>query len=127
MLSHTRSFGIRPKPLNRTSSYLARRLTITSGLARDGDYHVLIVGGEDHKTAQAFDFEQRFANLEEWTREHFPAAAEVLDRWSGQVMEPVDALAYIGLDPSGDDNVYVVTGDSGNGMTSWNHRRNSPY
>jgi Rieske Fe-S protein len=31
-------------------------------------------------------------------------------------MEPVDGLAYIGRDPS-QHNVYIVTGDSGNGMT----------
>jgi glycine/D-amino acid oxidase-like deaminating enzyme/nitrite reductase/ring-hydroxylating ferredoxin subunit len=86
-------------------------------LAPDGDHDVLIVGGEDHKTAQAFDFEARFANLQEWTMRHFPAAGEITDRWSGQVMEPVDGLAYIGPDPGGDESVYVVTGDSGNGIT----------
>jgi glycine/D-amino acid oxidase-like deaminating enzyme/nitrite reductase/ring-hydroxylating ferredoxin subunit len=86
-------------------------------LAPDGEEDVLIVGGEDHKTAQAFDFEKRFTHLEEWTRRHFPAVGQLVDRWSGQVMEPVDALAYIGPDPTGDENVYVVTGDSGNGMT----------
>ncbi len=31
-------------------------------------------------------------------------------------MEPVDGIAYIGRNP-GDKNVFVVTGDSGNGMT----------
>jgi Rieske Fe-S protein len=31
-------------------------------------------------------------------------------------MEPVDGVAYIGRNP-GDTNVYVVTGDSGNGIT----------
>ena len=31
-------------------------------------------------------------------------------------MEPVDGIAYIGRNP-GDNNVYVVTGDSGNGLT----------
>ena len=31
-------------------------------------------------------------------------------------MEPVDGVAYIGRNP-GNKNVYVVTGDSGNGMT----------
>jgi len=31
-------------------------------------------------------------------------------------MEPVDGLAFIGRNP-GDQNIYVVTGDSGNGMT----------
>jgi Rieske Fe-S protein len=32
-------------------------------------------------------------------------------------MEPVDGLAFIGRNPADDDNVYIVTGDSGNGMT----------
>jgi len=84
--------------------------------ARDEQGDVLIVGGEDHKSGQAEDFEQRFAKLERWTRDHFPFVGEITDRWSGQVMEPVDGVAYIGRNP-GDKNVYVVTGDSGNGMT----------
>jgi Rieske Fe-S protein len=37
-------------------------------------------------------------------------------RWSGQVMEPVDGLAFIGRNP-GEDNVFIATGDSGHGMT----------
>jgi Rieske Fe-S protein len=32
-------------------------------------------------------------------------------------MEPVDGMAFIGRNPGGPDNVYIVTGDSGNGMT----------
>jgi Rieske Fe-S protein len=32
-------------------------------------------------------------------------------------MEPIDSLAFIGRNPSDHDNVYVATGDSGNGMT----------
>jgi glycine/D-amino acid oxidase-like deaminating enzyme/nitrite reductase/ring-hydroxylating ferredoxin subunit len=84
--------------------------------ARDAEGEVLIVGGQDHKSGQAEDFERRFANLERWTRKHFPMAGEITDRWSGQVMEPLDGMAYIGRNP-GDRYVYVVTGDSGNGMT----------
>ena len=42
---------------------------------------------------------------------------EVEHRWSGQVMEPVDYIAFIGRDPGGRENVYVATGDSGQGMT----------
>ena len=80
----------------------------------DGD--VLIVGGEDHKTGQADDSERRFANLELWARERFPMAREVLHRWTGQVMETIDYLAFIGRNP-GDQHVYVATGDSGMGMT----------
>ena len=84
--------------------------------ARDDEGEVLIVGGEDHKTGQANDFEARLARLERWTRDHFPFLGEITDHWSGQVMEPVDGTAYIGRNP-GDKNVFVVTGDSGNGMT----------
>jgi Rieske Fe-S protein len=36
--------------------------------------------------------------------------------WSGQVMEPVDGLAFIGRSP-GDEHVFLATGDSGHGMT----------
>ena len=78
---------------------------------------VLIVGGEDHKTGQANDGHERFARLEQWTRERFPQMGEVEYRWSGQVMEPVDGLAFIGRNPLDDDNVYIATGDSGQGMT----------
>jgi len=84
--------------------------------ARDQQGDVLIVGGEDHKTGQAEDWEQRFAKLERWARDRFPFVGEITDQWSGQVMEPVDGVAYIGRNP-GDKNVYVVTGDSGNGIT----------
>jgi len=84
--------------------------------ARDDDSQVLIIGGEDHKTGQATDFEARLAKLERWTRDRFPFVGEITDQWSGQVMEPVDSMAYIGRNP-GDNNVFVVTGDSGNGMT----------
>ena len=83
---------------------------------KDAEGEVLIVGGEDHKTGQAQDSETRFARLELWARERFPMAREVLHRWSGQVMETIDDLAYIGRDP-GADNVYIITGDSGMGMT----------
>lgn len=79
-------------------------------------HDVLIVGGQDHKTGQADDTEARFDRLEEWTRERFPMVEFVEFRWSGQIMEPVDSLAFIGRNP-GEENIYIVTGDSGNGMT----------
>ena len=83
----------------------------------NNSHDVLIVGGEDHKTGQANDGEERFARLEQWTRERFPEMGEVQFRWSGQVMEPVDGLAFIGRNPLDEDNVYIATGDSGQGMT----------
>ena len=80
-------------------------------------FDVLIVGGEDHKTGQEDHPEHRFSNLESWTRERFPMATEILYKWSGQVMEPIDGMAFLGRNPLDAKNVYVITGDSGNGMT----------
>ncbi|HUQ32380.1 MAG TPA: FAD-dependent oxidoreductase [Pyrinomonadaceae bacterium] len=81
------------------------------------EYDVLIVGGEDHKTGQADDADKRFAQLERWTRTRFPMIEGVEFQWSGQVLEPVDGLAFIGRNPMDNKNVYIATGDSGNGMT----------
>ncbi len=79
---------------------------------------LLLVGGEDHKTGQEDDPEARYRFLEEWSRRRFPEMGAVEFRWSGQVMEPVDGVAFIGPNPTEDSaNVYIVTGDSGMGMT----------
>jgi glycine/D-amino acid oxidase-like deaminating enzyme/nitrite reductase/ring-hydroxylating ferredoxin subunit len=78
---------------------------------------ILIVGGEDHKTGQDGHPEERWGTLEIWARERFPFVGDVAFRWSGEIMEPQDGLAFIGRNPMGRDNVYIVTGDSGNGMT----------
>jgi glycine/D-amino acid oxidase-like deaminating enzyme/nitrite reductase/ring-hydroxylating ferredoxin subunit len=80
-------------------------------------HEVLMVGGEDHRTGQADDQSQRYARLETWARERFPMIESVAFRWSGQVMNSVDGLGFIGRNPLDADNVYVATGDSGNGMT----------
>ncbi|MBC7607165.1 MAG: FAD-dependent oxidoreductase [Burkholderiales bacterium] len=86
----------------------------------DDQYDILIAGGEDHRTGQADEEEikeeNRYTKLIEWTKERFPSVEDIVLKWSGQVMEPVDSLAYIGKNP-GDDNIYIITGDSGNGMT----------
>ena len=83
----------------------------------DGAREVLIVGGEDHKTGQESDtITARHGRLEQWARERFPMLGEIACRWSGQVMEPVDGVAFIGRNP-GDRHVLVATGDSGMGMT----------
>jgi len=80
-------------------------------------YDILICGGEDHKTGQNDDADVRFAALEQWSRERFPMLKEIEYSWSGEVMEPVDGLAFIGRNPLDEDNVFIATGDSGNGMT----------
>lgn len=87
-------------------------------VGKGADAHdVLIVGGEDHKTGQKDDAGKRFAALERWTRRRFPMVESIDYRWSGEVMEPVDGMAFIGRNPMDSDNVFIATGDSGNGMT----------
>lgn len=89
---------------------------IQKGAAANGQ-DVLIVGGEDHKTGQADDGEERYQRLERWARDRFPMIEQIEYRWSGQVMEPIDGLALIGRNPGDSSHVYVATGDSGMGMT----------
>lgn len=82
------------------------------------DNDLLIVGGEDHKTGVMDNLpeNQRYDNLITWTKERFDIEAIVF-KWSGQVMEPYDGIGFIGRNVSDKDNIYVVTGDSGQGMT----------
>lgn len=79
-------------------------------------YDCLLIGGEDHRTGEPDDTDERHARLEAWGRSRIPSLRRVEFRWSGQVMETGDGLAFIGRDPS-EENVYLVSGDSGMGMT----------
>ncbi len=88
-----------------------------TGLRGGADYDVLLVGGEDHKVGQEDHPEGAFDRLEAWTRERFPYLTGIDFRWSGQVQEPSDSLGFIGRNPLDDDNVFIITGDSGHGMT----------
>lgn len=82
----------------------------------DGRTDSLIVGGADHKSGEADDAAVRFDALEAWTRNLVPAARDVTHRWSGQVLDTIDYAAFIGRNP-GNTNIYVHTGDSGQGIT----------
>ena len=86
----------------------------------DQKHDLLIVGGEDHKTGSINDkndFDTKFKRLEKWMRNIFSVEGPIVYKWSGQVMEPMDGLAFIGTNPGKDKNVYIATGDSGNGIT----------
>jgi Rieske Fe-S protein len=86
-------------------------------LEPDREFDWLIVGGEDHKTGTANDAGERFAALERWARGIWPGLGEAGHRWSGQVMEPVDDAPFLGRNP-GNRRVFVLSGDSGQGMTN---------
>lgn len=77
---------------------------------------LLIVGGEDHRTAEKQDIHSIYEKLEIWTRHRFPMLKEIKYCWSGQVIEPVDSIAFIGRLKKGEER-YLITGDSGNGLT----------
>ena len=75
---------------------------------------ILIIGGGDHRTGEEEHIYQRYVELEAWARHRFPKLGEVTYRWSGQILEPVDSLGFIGR---AEKELYMVTGDSGNGLT----------
>ncbi|HEY2759479.1 MAG TPA: FAD-dependent oxidoreductase, partial [Pirellulales bacterium] len=87
------------------------------GQPAESDEQLLIVGGEDHRTGHATDTHERHARLEFWARQRFPMMGPLEYTWSGQVMETIDGLAFIGRNPMDKDNVFIVTGDSGMGLT----------
>jgi len=76
----------------------------------------IVVGGGDHKVGQEGNEADRFDELEKWTRERFTQITTIDYRWSGQVYDPHDYMAFIGLNP-GTKHTYIWTGDSGNGLT----------
>ena len=87
----------------------------------DSKNDILIVGGEDHLTGNITndkDIQQKYTYLESWTKNRFPIE-DIEFRWSGQVLEPKDGIAFIGHNPGDEEkkNVFIATGDSGNGIT----------
>jgi glycine/D-amino acid oxidase-like deaminating enzyme/nitrite reductase/ring-hydroxylating ferredoxin subunit len=82
---------------------------------RTSDGEFVIIGGADHKVGTETETDARYEQLEAYARERF-RVSRVEHRWSGQILEPVDGLPYIGLN-TGSRHVYVSTGYSGNGMT----------
>jgi glycine/D-amino acid oxidase-like deaminating enzyme/nitrite reductase/ring-hydroxylating ferredoxin subunit len=89
---------------------------VRSVVRPNGD-EILLVGGQDHRTGQAEHPEEAYVKLAQWTLEKLQIKPEVVSRWSGQIIEPVDALAYIGKNPADDENILIATGDSGHGLT----------
>lgn len=89
----------------------------------DDTHDLLICGGEDHPTGvpgithPPMTDQQRYGKLAEYAKEHF-GLEEVQYNWSGQVLESIDGVQYIGRNPFDDSHVYVVTGDCGDGITA---------
>ncbi len=87
----------------------------------DSPYHyirlykgLVIIGGEDHKTGNG-DATLAYNKLQNYAYQHFPVK-RIIATWSGQILQSVDGLPFIGRKPS-TEKVYVATGFNGNGMT----------
>ncbi len=74
----------------------------------------VMVGGEDHRVGTDAEVDA-LTSLEGYSRQRFNAAT-VFRQWSGQIMESVDGLPFIGPREAG-SHVFVATGYSGNGLT----------
>jgi glycine/D-amino acid oxidase-like deaminating enzyme/nitrite reductase/ring-hydroxylating ferredoxin subunit/hemerythrin superfamily protein len=77
---------------------------------------LLLVGGEDHRTGDG-DPVERMQRLQDWVKARFQLEHPV-HSWSGQVIEPTDHLPFLGRYPNQGKDVYVITGDSGQGFTN---------
>jgi glycine/D-amino acid oxidase-like deaminating enzyme/nitrite reductase/ring-hydroxylating ferredoxin subunit len=75
----------------------------------------LIIGGEDHRTGEETNTDAHYESLVAYARERYPMGP-VKYRWSGQIIEPVDGLPFIGPN-TGSSRVFVATGYAGNGIT----------
>lgn len=108
--------GMVPKALLWDSGDPYHYVRIVEGADNERGQDLLLVGGEDHKVGQAADYDSRYGALEQWMRARYPEAGDIHSQWSGQIIETIDGMAYIGRNP-GEKNVYIATGDSGNGLT----------
>jgi glycine/D-amino acid oxidase-like deaminating enzyme/nitrite reductase/ring-hydroxylating ferredoxin subunit len=77
------------------------------------DHDYAIFGGEDVKTGQEKDPEAVFRRLGEQLRKVLPAA-QIENRWLGQVVETNDGLPFIG---ENEGKQFIATGFCGNGFT----------
>jgi Rieske Fe-S protein len=81
-------------------------------LSPDRDADVVVYGGCDHKTGQG-DPVKAFEELE-GDLSRLLGKADVTHHWSGQVIETLDGLPYIGFQADGE---FAATGYAGNGLT----------
>ena len=128
VLLHTKIAAYRSYAVALDAMALVRDKRIQDGLFWDTEdpYHYtrlqevdgrqyLIVGGEDHRTGEETETDARYDRLVEYAQARFGTGKPEY-RWSGQIIEPVDGLPYIGRNAAS-RHVFVATGFSGNGIT----------
>jgi Rieske Fe-S protein len=78
---------------------------------------MLIIGGQDHKTAHGDDLMSHYANLKSYAKDNFNVE-KFLYKWSTQDYITIDGLPYVGNLTSSSENIYVATGYGEWGMTN---------
>ena len=104
-----------PRALYWESSDPARWVRLRSQGTSAGE--VLLVGGEDPAGDEDDHTAYRYLALEEWARSRFPGAGEVVQRFTGQVVQTPDLFAMASRGECDSESVYVATGDWGTAMT----------
>jgi len=82
---------------------------------RDGQ--MIIIGGEEHKTAHGGDMIRHYDNLVKFAEKNF-SIDKFLYRWSTQDYITIDGIPYVGNLTSTSENIYVATGYGEWGMTN---------
>lgn len=85
-------------------------------LRSQGACEVLLAGGED-PVGDDDHTAYRYLALEEWARSRFPVAGEVVQRFTGQIVQTLDVFALSSRGECDSESVYVATGDWGTAMT----------
>jgi len=106
--------GSVPRGLYWESSDPARWVRLRSQGTGAGE--VLLVGGED-PAGDDDHTAYRYLALEEWARARFPAAGEVVQRFTGQVLQSSDVFALACRGECDSESVYVPSGEWGTAMT----------
>jgi glycine/D-amino acid oxidase-like deaminating enzyme/nitrite reductase/ring-hydroxylating ferredoxin subunit len=78
---------------------------------------MIIVGGQDHKTAHGGDMMKHYDNLMKYAQENFDVE-KFLYRWSTQDYLTIDGIPYVGNLTASSENIYVATGYGEWGMTN---------
>lgn len=79
-------------------------------------HETVLIGGGDHRVGVEEHPDKIFSQLRQWAEQKLHIKGPMTFHWSGQIIEPIDGLAYIGRNP-GDENIYIACGDSGHGLT----------
>jgi glycine/D-amino acid oxidase-like deaminating enzyme len=106
--------GAVPRALYWESADPARWVRLRSQGTGAGE--VLLVGGED-PAGDDDHTAYRYLGLEEWARSRFPFAAEVVQRFTGQIIQTPDVFALSSRGECDSESVYIPTGDWGTAMT----------